>query len=151
MVSTLIKLLSARGYHIATVKHAPHGYDMDIPGKDSWLHFQAGARKVVLAGPDSITIHERSDFELPLINILDRLRNGNDLDCIFIEGYKNEPGPKVQIIRDLEDVPPDGDIDLIAVVSEFSTRQGCLHFSPFELDKLADFLENQYLKPLASV
>ena len=39
----LIPLFTARGLRVATIKHAHSGFDLDIPGKDSYEHRKAGA------------------------------------------------------------------------------------------------------------
>jgi molybdopterin-guanine dinucleotide biosynthesis protein B len=40
-----------RGLKVATVKHAHHDFDIDQPGKDSWLHRRAGEFAVVSNRP----------------------------------------------------------------------------------------------------
>ena len=45
LLSALIPVLAARGLRVSTVKHAHHAFDVDVPGKDSWTHRQAGARR----------------------------------------------------------------------------------------------------------
>ncbi len=44
LVTKVIPVLVGRGLKIATVKHAHHDFDIDQPGKDSWLH-RAGRRQ----------------------------------------------------------------------------------------------------------
>lgn len=52
VVEQLIPLVRAAGLRVGTVKHAPHGHDVDRVGSDSWRHRQAGADAVLLAGAD---------------------------------------------------------------------------------------------------
>ena len=49
LVTSVIPVLVKRGLKVATVKHAHHDFDTDQPGKDSWLHRQAGACEVAKA------------------------------------------------------------------------------------------------------
>ncbi|MEN6389211.1 MAG: molybdopterin-guanine dinucleotide biosynthesis protein B [Syntrophomonas sp.] len=146
VVAHLIKILAGKGYRVAAIKHAAHGYDMDVPGKDSWQHFNAGAQKVMVVGPDSITTHERFITEPPLPSILERIKVGQDLDLILIEGFKSEPGPKIQVIRDKEAAYPDWNVDLIATVSDEPFKEGIPSYSLEQLEKLADFLVEKYLR-----
>ncbi len=44
----LIPHLIGQGLRVSTVKHAHHGFDVDTPGKDSWMHREAGASVVDL-------------------------------------------------------------------------------------------------------
>jgi len=43
LLSRLIPVLRAKGYSVSTLKHAHHTFDIDKPGKDSYLHREAGA------------------------------------------------------------------------------------------------------------
>ncbi len=50
VVEALVPLLRASGLRVGTVKHAPHGHEVDRVGSDSWRHQAAGADAVLLAG-----------------------------------------------------------------------------------------------------
>ena len=39
----IVTELTARGYHVSTIKHAHQDFDIDKLGADSWRHRQAGA------------------------------------------------------------------------------------------------------------
>ena len=49
LMTRVIPVLVARGLRVSTVKHAHHGFDVDIPGKDSHMHRQAGASEVFVS------------------------------------------------------------------------------------------------------
>jgi len=49
LLARVIPLLVARGVSVSTLKHAHHGFDVDVPGKDSHTHRAAGAREVLVA------------------------------------------------------------------------------------------------------
>ena len=49
LLSKLIPELIRRGVTVSTMKHAHHGFDVDQPGKDSYVHRQAGATEVLVA------------------------------------------------------------------------------------------------------
>ena len=38
LMTALIPELVGRGITVSTIKHAHHAFDVDQPGKDSWLH-----------------------------------------------------------------------------------------------------------------
>ena len=40
--------LTRRGFRVAALKDAHHGFDMDKPGKDSWRYREAGASQVIV-------------------------------------------------------------------------------------------------------
>lgn len=56
LIERLIPVLIGSGARVATVKHAPHGHDVDKPGSDSWRHRAAGAQAVLLAGADGAVL-----------------------------------------------------------------------------------------------
>lgn len=138
VVSTLVRILSERGYRVAAIKHAAHGYDIDSPGKDSRQHFDAGAQKVIVVGNTSFTIHERCQ-EPPSLNEI--TKNIDNVDFIIVEGFKSEPGPKIEIIRREYNSGriPLGD-ELLAVVSDMQIEKRVPSFAFEELEFLADFL-----------
>ena len=56
LVVDLVRLLTARGLRIATVKHAHHGVELDQPGRDSYRHREAGAAQVMVATASRIAV-----------------------------------------------------------------------------------------------
>lgn len=98
LIVRLIPELTARGYRVATVKHAHHEFDIDKPGKDSYEHRAAGATEVVVSSARRWAIvHEnRDDSEPALEDILKKL---SPVDIVLVEGYKNETHPKIEVHR----------------------------------------------------
>lgn len=136
VMSGLIRILKSRGYKVAAVKHAAHGYTPDPPGTDSWNYAQAGADQVAIVGPDSFTIHEFGRIDYPLAMILNRI---SEVDLILVEGFKNAPGPKIEIYRQghSEDRMPR---PKLAIVSDVLLEEEVPCFLFGELEKLADFI-----------
>jgi molybdopterin-guanine dinucleotide biosynthesis protein B len=98
LITKVIPVLIARGLKVATVKHAHHEFDIDRPGKDSWLHREAGASEVaVVSSRRWALIHElRGEPEPPLADILAKL---GPADLVIIEGFKRHAHPKLEIYR----------------------------------------------------
>jgi molybdopterin-guanine dinucleotide biosynthesis protein B len=98
LITRLIPVLRRRGLKVATVKHAHHEFDLDRPGKDSWLHRQAGASEVaVISSRRWALIHElRDEAEPPLAEILARL---SPVDLVIVEGFKRHAHPKLEVHR----------------------------------------------------
>ena len=65
----VVRELKQLDYRVAVAKHAPHGFDIVHPGKDSWRFAQAGSNVVVLSSPESISLVERVGAELILSQI----------------------------------------------------------------------------------
>src|SRR4051794_15279792 len=49
LLTRLIPHFNALGLRVSVIKHAHHQFDVDVPGKDSWRHREAGAAEVLVA------------------------------------------------------------------------------------------------------
>jgi molybdopterin-guanine dinucleotide biosynthesis protein B len=142
-ISKLVQILTEKGYKVAAVKHAANGYNMDISGKDSFQHYDAGAQQVVIAGPNSITLHKRCDDHPALKDVLELIHN---VDLILIEGYKNQPGPKIQIVNyDCTQPELAKPNELVAIISENFFECGVPCYHPAQLEEMADFIVTSLL------
>lgn len=94
----IIAELTARGFAVASVKHAHHSFDIDKPGTDSFRHRQAGARETaIVGGARWAVMHElRGDEEPSMGQIIARL---SPCDIVIVEGYKRESHPKIECRR----------------------------------------------------
>ena len=119
LLAALLPLLIARGLSVSTIKHAHHGFDLDRPGKDSFRHRAAGAREVMVAsGSRWALLHELADAqEPPLAALLARMA---PVDLVLVEGYKMEPGAKLEVHRPSLGQTPlwPGRPDILAVASD---------------------------------
>ena len=115
----LIPLLSARGLRVATLKHAHHAFDVDVPGKDSYEHRKAGACEVIVSSARRwVQMHEVGDgAEATLPELLRRV---SPCDLILVEGFKSERHPKLEVFRQAVGKPPlhPQDPRIIAVASD---------------------------------
>jgi molybdopterin-guanine dinucleotide biosynthesis protein B len=144
LIAGIINNLSARGYRLAAIKHAAHGYEIDDRGKDSWQFFQAGANRVVVVGPESLTVHTRHDLEPTLAELADTIR---DVDLILVEGFKSQPGPKIEVLRQgFSERRLSLGSDLVAVVSDMRVEKDVPVFRPDEIGPLSDFIEGRFLR-----
>jgi molybdopterin-guanine dinucleotide biosynthesis adapter protein len=98
LITKVIPVLVGRGLKVATIKHAHHEFDIDRPGKDSWLHREAGASEVVVASSRRwALVHElRNEGAPPLAELLAKL---SPVDLVIIEGFKRHAHPKLEIYR----------------------------------------------------
>ena len=125
LVTSVIPVLVGRGLKVATVKHAHHDFDTDQPGKDSWLHRQAGASEVAIVSSRRWAIvHELGDEpEPPLAEILAKL---SPVDLVIVEGFKRHAHPKLEVFRAAVGKPllhPDDDC-IVAVATDAPLPRG---------------------------
>ncbi|HEY1310155.1 MAG TPA: molybdopterin-guanine dinucleotide biosynthesis protein B [Pseudolabrys sp.] len=99
LITKAIPRLIARGVRVSTIKHAHHGFDLDTPGKDSFMHRAAGATEVVISSANRWAIlHELRGA--PEWNLADLLAKMSDVDIILVEGFKRDRLiPKLEIHR----------------------------------------------------
>ncbi|KUG03936.1 molybdopterin-guanine dinucleotide biosynthesis protein mobb [hydrocarbon metagenome] len=138
VISNLIRIFKERGLNVAVIKHAAHGYEIDTPGKDSWQHYSAGADRVVVMGPDSITSHRRLTERLTLRQIIEDI---TEPDLILVEGFKQEVNPRILVFRAGEQddlIFPPGSYK--AVISDLELPIEVPRFCFDELEKVADFI-----------
>lgn len=123
LMAALIPEFGSRGLTVSTIKHAHHAFDIDQPGKDSWLHRQAGAREVMVASDRRWALmHElRDEPEPPLDELLGRL---SPVDVVLVEGFKRHSHRKIEVYRRSLGKPllhPD-DPHIIAIASDEEMR-----------------------------
>ena len=119
LVAKLIPAITARGLKVSTIKHAHHAFDVDRPGKDSYMHRMAGATEVLVSSQNRFALmHElRGAPELSLNELLAKLA---PVDLVIVEGYKREPHPKLEVFRAAVGKPllhPD-DPHIVAIASD---------------------------------
>jgi molybdopterin-guanine dinucleotide biosynthesis adapter protein len=104
LLRKLIPVLIAKGNRVSTLKHAHHAFDVDTPGKDSYLHREAGASEVlVTSGKRFALMHElRGAAEPTLAQLLGML---SPVDLVLVEGFKTERHRKIEIFRNANGKP----------------------------------------------
>jgi molybdopterin-guanine dinucleotide biosynthesis protein B len=94
----LIPILRERGLTVSTLKHAHHAFEIDRPGKDSFVHREAGASEVLVAsGRRWALMHELRDEPEPALP--DLLRRLSPVDLVVVEGFKAYAHPKIEVHR----------------------------------------------------
>ena len=105
LISRVIPHLRQQGLRVSVIKHAHHGFDVDVPGKDSWVHRQSGAEEVLVSSAKRWALmHELRGSPEPALPEL--LKKMSPVDLVVIEGFKSEPHPKVEVYREESRKPP---------------------------------------------
>jgi molybdopterin-guanine dinucleotide biosynthesis protein B len=96
LITRLIKEIKKRGYRVAIVKHASHGFEMDRRGKDTWKFRHAGANGIGIEGCGSMALIKDSQ----MLTSEGWMKYFEDsADILLIEGYKMLPGQKIIVFR----------------------------------------------------
>jgi molybdopterin-guanine dinucleotide biosynthesis protein B len=119
LLTRLIPHLMAQGLRVSVIKHAHHSFDVDVPGKDSWVHRQSGAVEVLVSsGQRWALMHELRGADEPKLPEL--LAKMSQVDLVLVEGFKREPHRKIEVYRAANGKPalfPD-DSGIVGIASD---------------------------------
>jgi molybdopterin-guanine dinucleotide biosynthesis protein B len=142
LLSRLIPELKRRGLSVSTMKHAHHVFDVDRPGKDSYVHREAGATEVMVSsGKRWALMHELRDEPEP--SVADLVRHMSEVDLLLIEGFKQEPHDKLEIHRAANGKPllSTGDPTYVAILSDGPVAETQLPVIDLnDIPAIADFI-----------
>ncbi|MDA0990883.1 MAG: molybdopterin-guanine dinucleotide biosynthesis protein B [Verrucomicrobia bacterium] len=119
LLARLLPELTRGGRRVSTIKHAHHSFDVDQPGKDSYVHRQAGAHEVMVLSQNRWALmHENRGSKEP--DLAQAVARMTDVDLIVVEGFKSYPHPKLEVHRASLGKPLlyDGDDHIVAVASD---------------------------------
>src|SRR6202012_3890518 len=98
LLTRVIPYFLSRGLRVSVIKHAHHEFDVDVPGKDSWVHRQSGAAEVLVSSARRWALmHElRGAAEPGLPKLLTKMSR---VDLVVVEGFKRAPPRKIEVHR----------------------------------------------------
>ncbi|MEA2869448.1 MAG: molybdopterin-guanine dinucleotide biosynthesis adapter protein [Bradyrhizobium sp.] len=98
LLARVIPHFLKEGLRVSVIKHAHHEFDVDVPGKDSWVHRQSGATEVLVSSARRWALmHElRGAGEPRLPELLSKMSR---VDLVVVEGFKKEPLRKIEVHR----------------------------------------------------
>ncbi|HLR22607.1 MAG TPA: molybdopterin-guanine dinucleotide biosynthesis protein B [Pseudogracilibacillus sp.] len=102
LINNWIQIIKSLGLKVAVIKHHGHGAKLAMPdeSKDSMQYLKNGADASIVAGSghtQHITADEMDYASLKQLALLKKP------DVILVEGYKQEPGEKVILVKDEAD------------------------------------------------
>ena len=142
LLTRAIPHLIARGLRVSVIKHAHHKFDVDVPGKDSWLHRGAGAEEVLVSsGRRWALMHElREAPEPPLRDLLTKM---SPVDLVVIEGYKTDSHRKIEVHRAANGKPllfPE-DAAIVGIVTDIAVETGLPTAHLDDIPAVADMMQ----------
>ena len=141
----IIQQLSSQNLRVASIKHAHHNFDIDLPRTDSYLLRRAGSQQVIISSSKRwAKIVELEDApEKKLEDLIDEL-DGQDI--VIVEGFKNENHPKIEIIHN--PLKPSTFMftklnNIVALISNIHIIEySKLQFKKNEIKKIVQFILN---------
>ncbi|MCL1929116.1 MAG: molybdopterin-guanine dinucleotide biosynthesis protein B [Treponema sp.] len=137
----LIPELKSRGLRLGIIKNDVHGFDIDIPGKDSWRLTRAGADSIMIVSPQKMALIEHWAKKESLEQTASRIKN---VDLIITEGFRTGSAPKIEIRRTASGHEPIFEPGLLfAIVSDAVAPESPCPWFPLDNPKpLADYIIN---------
>jgi len=146
----LITIFANKGIRVGIIKHAHHTFDIDQPGKDSYILRKAGASEMLIGSVNrwALMVDAEKDQEFTLQDHIQRLDQDN-LDLILVEGFKLEAIPKIELTRpslgnDLF-FPNDDNVVAIATDEALSVETDLPKLDINNPDQIVAFICDQFL------
>lgn len=142
LLSRLVPHLIGEGARVSVMKHAHHEFDLDKPGKDSWVHRQAGATQVLISSAKRWALMNelRGAPEPSLFELLTKMA---PVDYVIIEGFKAQGHRKIEIYR-AENAKPlmfPNDPNIIAVAADTRVESRLPVLGLNDIPAIADFVK----------
>ena len=97
-IEKLLPLLNGAGLKVSVIKQSHHDIEVDLAGKDSWRHRQAGAHETLLTSPYRwMLVGELRGTPEP--TLADHLARLSACDLVLVEGYKHANLTKLEVWR----------------------------------------------------
>ncbi|MHA6258818.1 molybdopterin-guanine dinucleotide biosynthesis protein B [Sporosarcina sp. CAU 1771] len=102
LISRWVRLLKKEGDNVAVLKHHGHGGPPELPDSstDTMQFLGSGADVSVVAGGGIVQLHMNEE---PSFLEMKTIATQTKPDILLIEGYKEERGEKVVLLRDESD------------------------------------------------
>ena len=94
LIEKMLPFLTADGRKVAVIKHDGHRFDADSPRTDTGRHFLAGACGTAVFDGEKVKIVRRGQFCAEEL-----IACFPEADLILLEGMKNSPFPKLELVR----------------------------------------------------
>lgn len=146
LIEKVIRELCSRGYRVGSIKHDAHHFEIDLPGKDSFRHREAGARMVVISSPDKIATVRMLTAERSMDELAASF--GDSVDIIVTEGFKRAGKPKIEVLRrERSETLICSPTELLAIASDMKFDINVPGFGIDDHSGLTDLIERKFLKP----
>jgi molybdopterin-guanine dinucleotide biosynthesis adapter protein len=104
LIERLLPLLHDAGLTVSVIKQSHHDIEVDVVGKDSWRHRQAGAHETLLSSPYRwMLVGELRGAPEPDLN--QHVARLSPCDLVLVEGYKHADLDKLEVRRAAQQQP----------------------------------------------
>jgi molybdopterin-guanine dinucleotide biosynthesis protein B len=144
LITNIIKILSQKGYKIGTIKHTHHDFEIDKPGKDSYLHFHSGSyASMIISNEKMAFVKKNEHLDIKLLF----QKYFSDCDLLIIEGFKDYNIPKILVHR--KEIKKESLLDslnmVIAIASDEKLNTNIPNFDINDILNIANFIEKEFI------
>lgn len=145
LVVDLVQHLTQRGWRVGTIKHTHHHHELDVPGKDSHRHREAGASIVGIMAPSMNALYwpstgdgDQGQRYAEMLRIFEPL-----CDLMLVEGHLSTSAPSFEVWRaGTHGVPLAVENNsIVAVITDDPVRVGVPVWSRKECGAIAERIE----------
>jgi molybdopterin-guanine dinucleotide biosynthesis protein B len=144
LIERLIPVLASKGVRVATIKHHDRPFEMDLQGKDTYRHKSAGAKAAMIVSDRKLGLVKDLEREMHVDELVARYMD--DVDLVIVEGYKQEPLPKIEVYNYRENDPPVAAEDefLVAIVADAPVPAAVPVFLRDDIEAIAAFIMQKF-------
>ena len=136
LIEQLLPRLHVAGLRVSVIKQSHHDIQVDVVGKDSWRHRQAGAHETLLSSPQRwMLVGELRGAEEPSLE--QHLTRLSPCDLVLVEGYKHANLDKLEVWRAANARPwlhPDDARFIALAADDYTTTPKLERQAPTRLD-----------------
>lgn len=141
LLEKLVPQLISAGLRVGVIKHSHHNAQVDKEGKDSWRMTQAGASQVIMACDQRWALMTETPVEPVSLAYLSQQFDPQLTDLILVEGFKQEPIPKILLHREAMLQPlPELDDNVVALATDYELDCGKIRLNINQINDIADFI-----------
>ena len=97
LIKNLLPKLKKINISVSTIKHAHEGFDIDKPGKDSFIHRESGAQEVLISSSKRFAL--MSNYKNTESSLRELIAKLTPVDLVLVEGWKKENIKKIEVYR----------------------------------------------------
>ncbi|PVX39285.1 molybdopterin guanine dinucleotide biosynthesis accessory protein MobB [Pasteurella langaaensis DSM 22999] len=145
LLEKIVPKLTALGLRVAVIKHSHHNASVDKEGKDSWRMKEAGASQVIMACDNCWALMTETPKQPVSLPYLAAQFDPALTDLILVEGFKQEPIPKILLHRQEMTKPfPELDENVLAVATDYPVQTGKVRLNINEISEIVAFIHRYY-------
>jgi molybdopterin-guanine dinucleotide biosynthesis protein B len=143
LIEKLIANFSTRGLNVAAAKHAHHAFDLNPNAEDAFQYCDAGAQTVVISSAKRFVVLTKVAGR-PEPTLAELVRHLDGADIILVEGFKDEPHPKLEVRRrgasHERPLAPE-DPSIVAIAADFEVEEAGVPVFPLDdIETIAEYI-----------